>query len=31
MAIEYQKDNGIFTIHTLNTTYQMMIDEYDLL
>lgn len=31
MAIEYQKDNGIFTIHTLNTTYQMMIDEYGFL
>ncbi len=28
MAVRFQKENGIFTIDTKNTTYQMKIDSY---
>ena len=31
MAIHYQKENGIFTLHTEHTTYQMKVDEYGFL
>ncbi len=28
MAIQYQKEDRVFTIHTANTTYQMKVDSY---
>ena len=31
MAIHYQKENGIFTLHTEHTTYQMKIGPYGVL
>lgn len=31
MAITYQKETKLITIHTANTTYQMMVDQYGFL
>lgn len=31
MAIHYQSENRIFTLHTARTTYQMKVDEFGFL
>lgn len=31
MAIIYNKENQIFTLHTKHSTYQMKVDEYQIL